>query len=113
MIMDQNPCDECGGKVVRKKVDYIYLGENLGKFDAEICTRCHNQVFDEKTFQKIENLAKIRGIWGLAAKSRVSQVGNSVAVTINKKVAGFVNLKKGEEVRVYPESRNRIIIEIP
>ena len=109
--MERNSCEECGGKVVKKKIDYIYLGENLGKFDAEVCTKCNEQIFDEETFDKIESLAKSKGLWGLAGKSKVSQIGNSVAVTINKKIAGFVNLKKGEEVRVYPESKNRIIIE--
>ena len=109
--MERSSCEECGGKVIRKKADYIYLGENLGKFDAEVCTKCNEQIFDEATFEKIERLAKSKGLWGLAAKSKVSQIGNSVAVTINKKIAGFVNLKKGEEVRVYPESKSRIIIE--
>ncbi|MBI3051969.1 AbrB/MazE/SpoVT family DNA-binding domain-containing protein [Candidatus Woesearchaeota archaeon] len=109
--MENKACEECGGKVIRKKLEYIYLGENLGKFDADVCTKCNEQVFDEETFQRIEALAKNKGLWGLAAKSKVSQIGNSVAVTINKKIAGFVNLKKGEEVRVYPESKNRIIIE--
>lgn len=109
--MENKRCEECGGNVTRKKIDYIYMGENLGKFAAEICAKCNEQIFDEETFQKIETLAKSKGLWGLAAKSKVSQIGNSIAVTINKKIAGFVNLKKGEEVRVYPESKNRIIIE--
>ncbi len=57
-------------------------------------------------------IAKKRGLWGLASKAKVNQVGNSIAVTIASKIAKFTNLKKGEEVRVYPENRHRLIVEI-
>lgn len=109
--MDRSVCEECGGKVIKKKVDYFYLGENLGKFECEVCTNCNEKVFSEETFGKIEQIAKEKGLWGLSVKSRVSQVGNSVAVTISKKIADFVDLKKGEEVRIYPEDKWKIVIE--
>ena len=35
--MERTKCEECGGKLEKKKIDYLYLGENLGKFDAEVC----------------------------------------------------------------------------
>ncbi|MBI2133398.1 AbrB/MazE/SpoVT family DNA-binding domain-containing protein [Candidatus Woesearchaeota archaeon] len=110
--MERTACEECGGKIVRRKVDYIYLGENLGKFECDICTSCHEQVFPEKVFNKIENVAKEKGLWGLSAKSKVGQVGNSVAVTISKKIADFVNLKKGQEVNIYPQDKRKIVIEL-
>ena len=50
--MKRNVCEECGGKVIHKQVDYILLGEKLGKFPAEICTKCGEQVFDEKVSEK-------------------------------------------------------------
>ncbi len=109
--MERNLCEECGGKVVRKKVDYIFLGDNIGKFDAEVCTKCSEKVFNGETFARIEEIVKKKGLWGFAAKSKVNKLGNSVAITINKRLAEFMNLKKGEEVRVYPEDRHRIIIE--
>lgn len=110
--MKRTKCEECGGKIVKKKVDYIFLGENLGKFEAEICCKCGEQVFDEDVTKKISIIAKKKGLYGLAAKSKINQVGNSVAVTIASKIAKFANLKKGEEVRVYPENRHRLIVEI-
>ena len=104
-------CDECGGSVERKRVDYLFLGENLGKFDAEVCTKCGEMLFDEDASKKITEAAKEKGLWDLSAKAKVGKVGGSIAVTIGKKIAEFTGLKKGEDVRVYPESRNRIVIE--
>lgn len=45
--MKRNKCEECNGNIIRKKVGYIYLGENLGKFDAEVCEKYREIVFDE------------------------------------------------------------------
>lgn len=104
-------CDECGGSIVRKKVDYLFVGENLGKFDAEVCSKCSETLFSEYASKSITEAAKRRGLWNLSAKAKVGKVGGSIAITINKKIADFIQLKKGEEVTVYPENKRRIVIE--
>jgi len=38
------------GNLIKKKVDYIFLGKNLGKFEAEVCPVCGEQFFNEKTW---------------------------------------------------------------
>ena len=110
--MKRKICEECGGKIIRKMVDYILLGENLGKFPAEVCAKCGEQVFDEEVSGKIDVIAKQKGLWGLQAKTRVGKIGNSFNVLINSKIAKFLELKKGEEVVVYPESKNKLVISI-
>lgn len=45
------------------------------------------------------------------ARTKIGQVGNSIDVKINKKLAQFAGFKKGEEVRVYPEGKNKLVIE--
>ena len=40
-------CDECGGKIVKKKVDYSVFGVSLGKFPAEVCAKCNETCFDD------------------------------------------------------------------
>ena len=108
--MKRKICEECRGKIIHKIVDYILLGENLGKFPAEVCTKCGEQVFDEEVSEKIDIIAKQKGLWGLQAKTRVGKIGNSFNVLINSKIAKFLELKKGEEVVVYPESKNKLVI---
>lgn len=109
--MERLRCEECGGKITKKKIDYCFLGEFIGKFDADVCANCGEQVFTEETGDKINKIIKQKGLWGLGAKSKVNQIGTSVGVTINKKIAEFMKLKKGENVVIYPENKKRLIID--
>jgi len=105
-------CYICGkGALEHKKVDFKLYGISLGKFDAEVCNACNETFFSEAASDKIDALAKKNGLWGLEAKTKVGKVGNSMDVKINRRIAEFVGLKKGEEVRVYPDGKHRIIIE--
>lgn len=106
--MERKICESCGGKIEKKQVDYILLGINLGRFEAEVCTKCQEEVFD-----KIEKKARELGIWGLQAKVKVNQFGNSIAVTITKPISKFLKLKKGKDVIIYPQDTHRLIIDIP
>ena len=49
----------------------------------------------------------------MSTHTKINKVGTSIAVTINKKISEFMKLKKGEDVFVYPESKNKLIVEVP
>jgi len=106
-------CPECNGKMSRKRVDYVLLEKNLGTFEAWVCNKCGEQLFDEEASDRIDEKAKKLGLWGLQAKVKVNQVGNSIAVTVTKPISEFLNLKKGKDVIIYPEDKHRLIIEVP
>ncbi|MEK6907132.1 MAG: hypothetical protein AABW45_01250 [Nanoarchaeota archaeon] len=110
--MERKICEECHGKTEKKSVDYMLLGKNLGKFEAEVCNKCGEQVFNEDVSEKIEKRAKELGLWGLQARVKVNKVGNSIAVTVTKPISEFLNLKKGKNVLIYPEDKHRLIIEV-
>ena len=110
--MERKICEECNGKIEKKLIDYILLGQNLGKFEAEVCSKCGEQVFDESISNEIEKKAKELGLWGLQAKVKVNKVGNSIAVTVTKPISEFLNLKKGKDVLIYPEDKHRLVVEI-
>lgn len=110
--MIRKKCEECNGKIIHKKIDYMLLGENLGKFPAEVCTSCEEIVFDENISEQIDEVAKKRGLWGMQARARIGKVGNSFNVIINSKIAKFLELKKGEEVTIYPENRKKLVITV-
>ena len=110
--MKRTKCEECGGKIVARIVDYDYLGEHIGRFPAEVCTKCGEEVFDESVSRKIEAYVKAKGLYGLGAASRVGVAGSSLVIRVTKKLADFLGLRKGSEVHVYPESKQRVVIEI-
>lgn len=105
-------CDECGGKIVKKKKEFKLFDISLGKFDALVCSKCDQTLFTEEVSDQIDKIAKEKGLWGLESRTKIAQTGDSLAIRVNKKLAKFLNLKKGEEVTLIPESKNKIIITI-
>ncbi len=108
--MIREKCDECGGKLVGKNVDFSLFGVNLGKFPAEVCSKCGEEVFTEETSARIDEITRKKELYGLAASTKVGKAGDSLDIRINKKIAQFVNLQKGQTVMVHPEGKNRIVI---
>ncbi len=105
-------CVMCNGGVKKGLVDYKEYGVSLGKFTGFICKKCGETFFDSKEIDKIQSKSKQLGLFGLSKKSKVAQVGNSLAIRIPKEIAEFMHLKKEGEVRIAPKSKNEIVIEI-
>ena len=99
------------GDLKKKKVDYYLLGEKLGKFEAEVCNKCGEMFFDEKVDKEITQAAKEKGLWGIMTKTKIGQAGSTLDIRLPKKIIEFLNLKRGEEVTIYPEGKNKLIIE--
>jgi hypothetical protein len=112
MKNSQLKCSECGGKVIKKKVDFSMYGVSLGKFDAEVCSKCGEELFDEETSKKIDESAKKKGLWGLEAQTKVGKAGDSLIIRVNKKIADFYGLKQGEEVTIAPKDKEELCIFI-
>ncbi|MEW6063398.1 MAG: hypothetical protein AB1571_03480 [Nanoarchaeota archaeon] len=104
-------CELCKGIVELKTVPFNLYGIKLGEYPARVCQKCGDKIFDAKTFNLMEAKAKKLGLYGLTSRATVTRHGNSIAVTIGKRVAEFIKLKKGEHVLLYPEGRERLIVE--
>ncbi len=100
------------GTLRREKVPYRLFGELIGNFDAEVCSTCAETFFDEETSRKITAITKAKGLFGLCARTKIGQAGSTLDIRLPKKLIRFLKLKKGTDISVYPESKNRLIIEI-
>ena len=105
-------CIMCGGTTSKKTAEYKEFGISLGDFKADVCEKCGETFFDEKTAELIQQKSKQMGLFGLAKKAKVAEVGNSVAIRIPKEIAEFLDLKKGKEVTLLPESKHGLHIHI-
>lgn len=104
-------CTNCNmGNYEKKKIPYNFLGETVGTFEALKCNHCGETLFESAASDKIEAEVKRRGLWGLRARTRVSEVGNALDVRIPKNLAQFLSLKKGQEVVLEPIDKNRLQI---
>lgn len=100
------------GNLEKKVVPYAIYGIELGKFPSKKCKKCGEEWFDEKTALKIEKLEKEKGLFGISKNSKISYSGNSLIVRIPKRIANFMNLKKDKPISIYPQGKNKIVIEI-
>ena len=100
------------GNLAKKKVDYKLYGVSIGEFDAEVCDKCSETFFEEEVSKKMTEIAKRKGLWGLQTKTKIGQSGTTLDIRLPKKIIDFLNLKKGKEVEVYPEGKDKLIISI-
>ena len=104
-------CTNCNmGNYKKKKVPYIFLGENIGSFVGLVCNHCGETLFDSAVSDSIESEVKRRGLWGLRARTKIAEVGNALDVRIPKSLVQFLSLKKGQEIIVEPIDRNKLQI---
>ena len=107
-----NKCALCNGELNKRVVDYKIYGKSIGKFPALVCASCGEQWFDEETSKKIQKKERELGLFGLSRETKISYSGNSLIVRIPKELAKFMNLKKGTEMIIYPEDKNKIAMFI-
>ncbi len=104
-------CPMCEKGTLRKGMTKESLfGVYLGDFPGQICSVCRESFTNSATTQKIEEMAKKKGIWGLGSKTKITKTGNSLAVRIPKKIAEHLKLKSGKEAYIHPEE-DKLIIE--
>ena len=106
-------CTACNkGDYEKKKVPYQFLGQKIGVFDALVCNKCEETLFESTASDKIEAEVKRKGLWGLRARSKIAKVGNALDVRIPKSVAEFLSLKKGQEIIIEPVDKTRLQIVV-
>lgn len=106
-------CVMCNGKLEEQLVEHKELEIPLGKFPALVCKSCGEHFFEADVVDQIQKKSKEKGLFGIAAKkTRVAQVGNSLAIRIPKEIADFLNLNKEEEVRIQPKSKHAFLVEV-
>lgn len=111
-MKSNDACWDCGKKMVSKTVPYSLYGIEIGRFPAKICPKCNEPFFSEETSKKITRLVKEKKLWGLQANTRVGQAGKTLDIRLPKKIIDFIELKKGTEVTITPENKNKLVISL-
>ena len=99
---DELEC-ECGGSMKPKLFDIE--GIPVRGWECRKCRRIEysddiNLVLTIKKYKKQGALLKLR------------QVGDTVVITIPKEIREAMQLKVGEDVKLYPVSKKKVVIEI-
>lgn len=106
-------CPVCEkGTLHKGTVKETLFGIELGEFEGEICDKCNETFLAEAAMKEIETKAKSIGLWGLSKKVKIVRTGNSLSIRIPAQIARYLKLKEGEEVVLYPEGPEKIIVDI-
>lgn len=99
---DELEC-ECGG--LMKPKTFNVEGFDVRGWQCQRCNRIDysddmNVVLTVKKFKKKGAVLKLR------------KVGDTIVITIPKEIREALELKEGEDVKMYPLSRKKVVIEI-
>jgi YgiT-type zinc finger domain-containing protein len=98
------------GKLARKKVEYSYSDWHIGEYDADVCSKCGETFFTEKSSDAIEIKVKGLGMWGMEKKTKISKSGNSLIVRVPKQIAELLKIREGDEAVIRPDGKKRMVI---
>lgn len=110
--MIEMKCTECDGTLEKKMARFIDLGVDLGEFPALVCNKCGERFYPDKSAAKIQQKQKEKGLWGLEARTKIAQYGNSLGFRVTKKLAGFMGLKKGQKVEIIPKGPGQFLVKV-
>ena len=105
-------CVICNGDLTEKIVEHKEFGVSFGKFKGMVCNKCGETFFDEDVSKKMTEIAKKKGLWGLQTKTKIGQAGTTLDIRLPKRIIDFLNLKKGKEVEIHPEGKDKLVISI-
>ncbi len=99
---DELKCD-CGGSM--KPKTFNVEGFAVRGWECEKCNRIDYS--DDINFALTVKKFKNKGV-----SLRLRQVGDTVVITIPKEIRDALELKAGEDVRMYPLSKKKVMIEV-
>jgi len=106
-------CYECEkGRLIKKNIEYEQYGISIGKYPAEVCSRCGETFFSSDAVEKIEQELKKRNLWGLGMKASIGTSGNSLDLKLAKRLINFFHLQKGQSVFIEPKAMDRFEVQI-
>lgn len=112
MRKENYPCP-CGDKVKWKKKKVVIDNVDCGILWVERCDKCGSEYFPEESMQIIEKKLKQVGLWGIERREiSFWKSGNSVVLRIPIKIAHTLNIKANQKANLYPEGKNKLIVEI-
>jgi YgiT-type zinc finger domain-containing protein len=112
--MDEDTC-VCGAKwkKIKTKLE-LYGGEIvINDVDAYYCPNCKEELLTSQQAAKAQDkLHKtFPGFDAYRITKKITKVGNSLTVPLSKELVDYMQIKKGQEVRITVKNKNTIIIE--
>ncbi|KAF5411310.1 MAG: hypothetical protein C5S38_09545 [Candidatus Methanophagaceae archaeon] len=89
-----------------------FFGIDFGLRDAEVCTACGSEYFDQETLKVIEEEIKERKIFALEKRVRVTKSGESLVIRIPLEIAEFLNIHYKSLVQLFPVDKDLLEVKV-
>jgi ribosomal protein S27AE len=103
-------CPRCNVEYEKAKTDYEQFGIIVKDVEALRCPKCGDKVFIGDQVDRIQ-----QSVWSLAPKVRikrkVTKAAGKPTVYLPEDIIRDAKVKIGDEVYIYLQDRNRIVIE--
>lgn len=98
----------------RKEVEVKEVLEDLDKDTGILvrvleCGKCGETLADAKEYERAQQELNQRNV--LKIRRSIVKVGNSLALRLPEEIAKIANLKERENVEIYVNAKNQIIVE--
>lgn len=115
-------CPLCGGKVEETKTSLsLFNGKiKISPIVAFECSSCNEVFIDEEESKRIDRITNIEPYrkqieemrkHQFRLRRKVGYSGRTLIVRIPKDIEKSISLRKGDEIEIYPEGKNKIVIE--
>jgi len=105
----------CGKKMkgIKTEMDFFDGSVMVRDVNGFYCSECKEELFDSKEGDKIfEKVSKLNVIRPFESRKKIAKVGNSFAIPVSKEIADYLQIKKGEDIQIKVQNRNRLIIDL-
>jgi len=106
----------CGAKARKIKTRLELYDGNIiiNNVDALYCPECNEELMttDQITGAEKKLRETLPEFEAFSIRKKITRVGNSLTIPLAKELIDYMNLKKGEEVRITLKNKNRLIVDV-
>jgi YgiT-type zinc finger domain-containing protein len=106
----------CGARARKIKTRLeLYDGDVIiNGVDALYCPECNEELMTtDQVARARERLREtLPEFQAFSIRKKIAKVGNSLTIPLAKELIDYVNLKKGQEVRITLKNKNRLIVDV-
>lgn len=85
---------------------------NIGKYEADVCSECGEELFDRDVVKQIEKREVELGVFGLSRETKIKKIGASYGLIIPKALVKYFNIKERLKVLLTPEGKHKLLVKI-
>ncbi|MFH1256015.1 MAG: YgiT-type zinc finger protein [Candidatus Diapherotrites archaeon] len=105
----------CGASLQEIKTDMDFFDGKVVVRDVKAfyCPECKEELFDSKEGDRLfEQVSKLNIVQAFESRKKIAKVGNSFAIPVSKEIADFMQMKKGEEIKIRVQNTKRIVVDL-